>query len=91
MKTNEIKKGNKKIIIDLDAEETVHFEGNLGISDSIELLDILNNLSKKVIEHLVKNSFATTLQFGMKCAEMKELEEPITPDKAKEIILDMWE
>jgi hypothetical protein len=56
----------KKIVIDLNAEEMIHFEGRLGVSDCLQLLECLNEITGNINKHLEKVTMASYISLAGK-------------------------
>lgn len=84
------KKEKKIIVIDLEAENPVNFSLNLGVSDTLMLIGILNQLQNSMLEHLTKNLYASHVKFGQECATLRDMEMPLTPEKSIELIDKVW-
>jgi len=57
---------DKKIIIDLNGEKVVDMECKLGVSDCIDLLGVLNDLTREINKHLTKNLMGSYVNLASK-------------------------
>jgi hypothetical protein len=81
---------SKKLVIDLDNENMVDFNGKLNINEITIMLECLENLQKQFREQLMKMVMLSHIELVREVANRKDMEEPMTIDNLMEYLEENW-